>query len=119
MVGARFRFPGVVVANSSQMTEELACRYFPGFHRKGRTISLNRGIEVELALFGELHNGGGGESLRYRRQSENGAWLHEHVVLQIRDAVGARPKLRRPRRDGDGKAGNFSPGHLGLDDLVD
>ena len=76
-------------------------------------------VELDLALFHQLHDARRRELLRHRGQLEHGVWRHGHVVVEIGEAValhlddGAVPDHR------EGEPGDPPLLHLGLDVVVD
>ncbi len=68
---------------------------------------MDVGVEVELVLFDEEHEAGGGERFGNAADTELGWRGDGRVGLKIGEAEAFRPKIGSVMRDGDGDAGGL------------
>ncbi len=100
-----------VVADPSEMPEELADCHRPFFPGIIRNISLNFGVEVDFPFLHELQNGDSCYCFRDRSQPVRAFRLCRNAIFEVSAAESFRPGeiiLDEPHR----KAGNSVESHL-------
>ncbi len=81
-----------VVRDAAEVAEELAHGDGPLLLREVGDVGLHFGVEVELALLGELEDGDGRHRLRHRREPVGRLGLHRRLVFEVGVAEALHPR---------------------------
>jgi len=82
-------------------------------------VVVDVAVEIEAALFDQLHHRGGGYQLRHRRDTEDGAlWINRTPRIQPRPTVAMRGHQLSAGHHRQHQSGNPPPGHLGWEEGV-
>ena len=87
--------------------------------RRAREVPRHRVVELDLAFLDQEHDRRRRELLGHGRQLEDGVRRHRDVVLHVGETVAAHLHELAVAGDGERRAGDVAPLHLGLDVLVD
>src|SRR5450432_16366 len=82
---------GLVMANSREVPQDLAGGDGSIFRGKGRTILLDRRIQIKLAVLPEQHGCGGSNGFGDRGQTVESMRSGRDKVFQVRHAETCRP----------------------------